>query len=39
MEFNRLNFKQFLCLVEFRDVKKITPLDFDHQGNIDEFHV
>lgn len=29
--------KKCLCLVEFRDVKKITPLDFDHQGNMDDW--
>lgn len=29
--------KKCLCLVEFRDVEKITPLDFDHQGNMDDW--
>ena len=29
--------KKCLCLVEFRDVKKISPLDFDHQGNMDDW--
>lgn len=29
--------KKCLCLVEFRDVKEITPLDFDHQGNMDDW--
>jgi len=29
--------KKCLCFVEFRDVKKITPLDFDHQGNMDDW--
>lgn len=26
--------KKCLCLVEFENVEEITPLDFDHQGNI-----
>ncbi|WP_326907155.1 hypothetical protein [Sedimentibacter sp. MB31-C6] len=29
--------KKCLCLVEFGNVKKITPLDFDHQGNMDDW--
>lgn len=29
--------KKCLCLVAFSDVKKIKPLDFDHQGNMDDW--
>ncbi len=29
--------KKCLCLVEFSDVKAIAPLDFDHQGNMDDW--
>ena len=29
--------KKFLCLVAFDDVEKIEPLDFDHQGNMDDW--
>lgn len=29
--------KKCLCLVEFSDVKEIEPLDFDHQGNMDDW--
>lgn len=29
--------KKCLCLVEFKDVKEITPLEFDHQGNMDDW--
>lgn len=29
--------KKCLCLVEFKDVKEITPLDFDHQSNMDDW--
>ena len=29
--------KKCLCLVEFKDVKSITPLEFDHQGNMDDW--
>ncbi|GAA0070739.1 hypothetical protein UT300003_22630 [Clostridium sardiniense] len=29
--------KKCLCLVEFYDVKEIEPLDFDHQGNMDDW--
>lgn len=29
--------KKCLCLVEFRDVSEIEPLDFDHQGNMDDW--
>ena len=30
--------KKCLCLVEFSDVKKIEqPLEFDHQGNMDDW--
>lgn len=29
--------KKCLCLVEFTDVEEIAPLDFDHQGNMDDW--
>jgi hypothetical protein len=29
--------KKCLCLVEFKDVEKINPLDFDHQKNMDDW--
>lgn len=29
--------KKCLCLVEFDNVKEITALDFDHQGNMDDW--
>lgn len=29
--------KKCLCLVEFKDVEEIKPLDFDHQGNMDDW--
>lgn len=29
--------KKCLCLVEFDDVKEISPLAFDHQGNMDDW--
>ena len=29
--------KKCLCLVEFDSLEKITPLDFDHQGNMDDW--
>lgn len=29
--------KKCLCLVEFEDVREISPLDFDHQGNMDDW--
>lgn len=29
--------KKCLCLVEFTDVKSISPLEFDHQGNMDDW--
>ncbi len=29
--------KKALCLVEFSDVEKIDPLDFEHQGNMDDW--
>ena len=29
--------KKCLCLVEFKDVKEITSLEFDHQGNMDDW--
>lgn len=29
--------KKCLCLVEFSNVEKIAPLDFDHQGNMDDW--
>lgn len=28
--------KKCMCLVEFEDVKEIEPLEFDHQGNMDD---
>lgn len=31
--------KKCLCLIEFNDVKEITPLDFDHQSNMDDWHI
>ncbi len=30
-------YKKCLCLVEFEEVQKIEPLDFDHQGNMDDW--
>jgi len=29
--------KKCLCLVEFKEVEEIDPLDFDHQGNMDDW--
>ena len=29
--------KKCLCLVEFEDVKEIPPLDYEHQGNMDDW--
>lgn len=29
--------KKCMCLVEFENVKEIAPLDFDHQGNMDDW--
>ena len=29
--------KKCLCLVEFDNVKEIEPLEFDHQGNMDDW--
>jgi hypothetical protein len=29
--------KKCLCLVEFADVEQIEPLDFEHQGNMDDW--
>lgn len=29
--------KKCMCLVEFENVKEIEPLDFDHQGNMDDW--
>ncbi|MDF2943451.1 MAG: hypothetical protein K0S01_2309 [Herbinix sp.] len=29
--------KKCLCLVQFKDVKEIIPLEFDHQGNMDDW--
>lgn len=29
--------KKCLCLVEFEQVEEITPLAFDHQGNMDDW--
>lgn len=29
--------KKCLCLVEFNKIEAISPLDFDHQGNMDDW--
>lgn len=29
--------KKCLCLVEFDELEEIMPLDFDHQGNMDDW--
>lgn len=29
--------KKCLCLIEFTNVEAIKPLDFDHQGNMDDW--
>lgn len=29
--------KKSMCLVEFSDVTEITPIDFEHENNIDEW--
>lgn len=31
--------KKCMCLVEFEDVNEINPLDFEHQGNMDDWLV
>jgi len=31
--------KKCLCLVEFKDLEEIEPLDFDHQGNMDDWMI
>jgi hypothetical protein len=30
-------YKKCICLVEFENVKEIEPLDFEHQGNMDDW--
>jgi len=35
-EINRWN-KKCLCLVEFENVEEIEPLEFEHQGNMDDW--
>ncbi len=30
-------YKKCLCLVEFANVEQIEPLDFEHQGNMDDW--
>lgn len=30
-------FKKCLCLIEIENVKAIPPMDFDHQGNMDDW--
>lgn len=30
-------FKKCLCLIEFKDVETIESLEFDHQGNMDDW--
>ena len=30
-------YKKCICLVEFENVSEIQPLDFDHQGNMDDW--
>ncbi|NBI93226.1 hypothetical protein D3Z45_22335 [Lachnospiraceae bacterium] len=30
-------YKKCLCLVEFENVKEISPLAFEHQGNMDDW--
>lgn len=29
--------KKCLCLIGFKDIKPIEPLEFDHQGNMDDW--
>lgn len=29
--------KKCLCLVEFENIEKISPLNFEHQGNMDDW--
>jgi hypothetical protein len=29
--------KKCMCLIEFENVNEIEPLDFDHQGNMDDW--
>lgn len=29
--------KKYLCLIEFENVTEITPLQFEHQGNMDDW--
>lgn len=29
--------KKCICLIEFKDIKEITPLEFEHQGNMDDW--
>jgi 5-enolpyruvylshikimate-3-phosphate synthase len=29
--------KKCLCLIEFKDVREIEPLEFDHQSNMDDW--
>ncbi|ROR28568.1 hypothetical protein EDD66_104154 [Mobilisporobacter senegalensis] len=29
--------KKCMCLVEFKEIKEISPLDFEHQGNMDDW--
>ena len=31
--------KKCLCLIEFDNLEEITPLDFDHQGNMDDWKI
>lgn len=31
--------KKCICLVEFKDVKEIETLNFDHQGNMDDWMI
>lgn len=31
--------KKCLCLVEFDEVEEISPLEFDHQGNMDDWMI
>jgi len=35
-EINRWN-KKCLCLVDFENVEEIEPLEFEHQGNMDDW--
>ena len=35
-EINRWN-KKCLCLVEFENLEEIEPLEFEHQGNMDDW--